>query len=85
MKRWNAIDMLGIGQKLFAKIYKKRRSVRHNHPIHFLAREVDEWLPGGVRAMIDGTYTPRYLKRRYFQDEVVDQLHLSDRIFSIFC
>lgn len=26
------------------------------------------------------TYTPRHLKRRYFQDEMVDQLHLSDRI-----
>ncbi|HVY53489.1 MAG TPA: reverse transcriptase/maturase family protein [Gammaproteobacteria bacterium] len=31
--------------------------------------------------MIDGTYTPVHLKRRYFPDEMVDQLHLSDRIF----
>jgi RNA-directed DNA polymerase len=30
--------------------------------------------------MIDGTYTPRHLKRRYFPDEMIDQLHLSDRI-----
>lgn len=80
MKRWNAIDMLDIGQKLFAKIYKKRRSARHNHDIHILARELDHWLPSGIKSMINGTYTPHYLKRRYFQDGVVDQLHLSDRI-----
>ncbi|HVX01496.1 MAG TPA: hypothetical protein VHA52_13825 [Candidatus Babeliaceae bacterium] len=80
MKRWNAANMLDIGRKLFEKIYKKKRSVRHNHPIHFLAREIDDWLSGGVQSMINGTYTPHYLKRRYFYDEVVDQLHLSDRI-----
>lgn len=75
MKRWNAIDMLDIGRKLFAKIYKKQRCARHNHPIHFLARELDDWLPGGVQSMVDGTYIPQYLKRRYFPDEVIDQLH----------
>lgn len=80
MKRWYATDMLDIGQKLFAKIYKKRRLSRHNHEIHTLARELDDWLPKSVQAMIDGTYTPRYLKRRYFPDEMIDQLHLSDRI-----
>ena len=31
--------------------------------------------------MIDGSYTPRFLKRHYVSDEVVDQLYLSDRIF----
>lgn len=31
--------------------------------------------------MIDDTYTPRHLKRYYFADEMVDQLHISDRIF----
>ncbi len=31
--------------------------------------------------MVDGTYTPRHLKRHYFSDEMVDQLHLSDRVF----
>lgn len=31
--------------------------------------------------MIDGTYTPRHLKRYHFEDEMVDQLHVSDRIF----
>ena len=31
--------------------------------------------------MLEGTYDPRCLKRIYFSDEVVDQLHLSDRIF----
>ncbi|MEO9205335.1 MAG: reverse transcriptase/maturase family protein [Gammaproteobacteria bacterium] len=80
MKRWNAADMFDIGQKLFTKIYKKRRISRHNHEIHILAREQSDWLPNGVQAMVNGTYVPRYLKRRYFPDEVLDQLHLSDRI-----
>ncbi len=80
MKRWNATHMLDIGRKLFAKIYKKRRYAKHNNDIHFLAREIEHWLPQGIQSMIDGTYTPRHLKRRYFQDEMVDQLHLSDRI-----
>src|SRR5580698_8654913 len=31
--------------------------------------------------MIDGSYTPRHLKRYYFEDEMVDQLHISDRVF----
>jgi hypothetical protein len=30
--------------------------------------------------MVDGTYHSRFLKRSHFSDEVVDQLHLSDRI-----
>lgn len=33
------------------------------------------------QTLINGTYDPRCLKRYYFSDEVVDQLHLSDRIF----
>lgn len=48
--------------------------------MHFMAREIDEWLPQGIQAMINGTYDPRCLKRHYFSDEVVDQLFLSDRI-----
>lgn len=39
------------------------------------------WLPKGIQSMVDGTYDPRCLKRYYFSDEVVDQLHLSGRIF----
>ena len=31
--------------------------------------------------MVNGSYTPRHLKRHYFPEEMVDQLHLSDRIF----
>ena len=80
MKRWNTTAMLDIGRKLFAKIYKKRRCAKHNNDIHFLAREIDDWLPEGVQSIAEGSYTPRHLKRRYFQDEMVDQLHLSDRI-----
>jgi len=81
MKRWNAAEMLEIGKKLFAKIHKRKYHANHNSDVHFMAREIDEWLPQGIQAMIDGTYDPRCLRRHYFPDEVVDQLHLSDRIF----
>jgi len=80
MKRWDMADMLAIGKKLFAKIHKRKYHAHHNHDIHILAREIDEWLPAGIQSMIDGTYDPRCLKRLYFSDEVVDQLHLTDRI-----
>ena|SRR3990167_4141618 len=39
-----------------------------------------QWLVQGIEALIQGDYTPRCLKRYYFKDERVDQLHLSDRI-----
>ena len=45
-----------------------------------MARNLDEWLSTGIHSMMDGTYNPRFLKRIYFQDEMIDQLHLSDRI-----
>ena len=45
-----------------------------------MARELDTWLVQGVESIVNGTYTPRHLKRHYFPDEMVDQLHLSDRI-----
>lgn len=80
MKRWNAIDMLGVGSKLFAKIYKRKHHAHHNHEIHFMAREINQWLPEGIQSLVNGTYDPRHLKRYYFQDETVDQLHPSDRI-----
>ncbi|STY26497.1 reverse transcriptase (RNA-dependent DNA polymerase) [Legionella taurinensis] len=72
--------MLNIGRKLFAKIHKQKHHAHHNHDIHFLARELDDWLVEGIHALIDGSYTPRFLKRCYFPDEMIDQLHLSDRI-----
>jgi len=73
--------MLDAGRKLFAKIHKQKRHANPNHDVHFMAREMDDWLVQGVESMVDGSYTPRYLKRHYFTDEMVDQLHLSDRIF----
>ena len=73
--------MLNVGRRLFAKINKRKQSANHNNEIHFLAREINEWLPQGIQSMIDGSYTPRHLKRYYFQDEMVDQLHISDRVF----
>jgi retron-type reverse transcriptase len=73
--------MVDIGRKLFAKIHKQKHHANHNHDVHFMARELDDWLVRGVESMVDGSYTPRHLKRHYFPDEMVDQLHLSDRIF----
>lgn len=81
MKRWHIESMLEIGTILFTKIYRRKRLMHHNHGVHFLARQFDAWFISGVNALASGTYTPRHLKRRYFQDEVIDQLHLSDRIF----
>jgi len=80
-KRWDLTDMLDIGRRLFKKIHKRKHSTNHNHEIHFLAREINDWLPKGINSMIDGSYSPRHLKRYYFADEMVDQLHPSDRIF----
>ncbi len=80
LKRWNMSDMLDIGRKLFAKIHKRKISANHNHEIHYLAREINDWLPQSIQSVIDGSYTPRHLKRFYFVDEMVDQLHVSDRI-----
>jgi hypothetical protein len=45
-----------------------------------MARELDDWLVKGINALIDGSYTPRFLKHYYFKEEMIDQLHLSDRI-----
>lgn len=38
------------------------------------------WLSEGINSLVNGKYDPRCLKRYYFSDERVDQLHLSDRI-----
>ena len=73
--------MVDIGRKLFAKIHRQKHHANHNHDVHFMAQELDDWLVQGVESMVDGSYTPRHLKRHYFPDEMVDQLHLSDRIF----
>lgn len=80
MKRWNVAQMLDVGKKLFAKIHKKKKYAHHNHELHFMAREINDWLPQGIQSIVDGSYNPRCLKRYYFSDEVVDQLHPSDRI-----
>ncbi len=51
-----------------------------NHDVHLLARTIHEWLPESIQSLIDGTYTPRFLKRYYFKDEMLDQLYLADRV-----
>jgi RNA-directed DNA polymerase len=80
MKRWNVAEMLAMGKKLFARIHKQKYHAHHNHEIHFMAREINDWLPQGIESIVNGSYNPRCLKRYYFSDEVVDQLHPSDRI-----
>lgn len=80
MKRWDMKEMLDIGHKLFKKIFKRKYLAHHNHDIHFLSREIDIWLPSGIQSLLGGTYTPRHQQRLNFQDGVVNQLHLSDRI-----
>ena len=61
--------MLYEGKKLFAKIHKRKYQAHHNHEIHFMACEMDKWLPEGAASdVFDGNYTPRPLKRFYFQD-----------------
>lgn len=80
MKRWDFVEMMNAGSKLFASIHRRKRFANPNHDVHLMARNISEWLTQGVQSIINGTYTPRLLKRHYFQDEMVDQLHLSDRI-----
>ena len=80
MKRWNKKDMHALGQKLFAGMYKKKRLAHPNHDIHVLARELDHCLTQGIESLLAGTYTPRFLKRNYFKDEVIDALYPYDRI-----
>lgn len=80
IKRWDPTEMLDVGRRLFTKIHKRKNAVNHNNEIHFLAREINNWLPQGIKTMVDGSYTPRHLKRYYFADEMVDQLHISDRV-----
>lgn len=48
---WNLISMLDIGRELFAKIHKQKHHAHHNHDIHFLARELDDWLVEGVHSL----------------------------------
>lgn len=65
MKRWDAKNMLEIGKKLFAKIHRQKKHANHNNDVHFMARAIDDWLPQGVQAMINGTYDIR------FQDDLI--------------
>lgn len=81
MKRWDTNDMQAAGETLFASIYKRKWHAHYNHDVHDLGRSIKEWLPAGIKALQNGTYNPRPLKRLYFEDEVVDQLYLADRVF----
>jgi len=80
MKRWDFATMMTAGRKLFASIHRKKHLANPNHDVHLMARNINDWLSEGIQSIINGTYTPRFLKRYYFKDEMIDQLHLSDRI-----
>jgi RNA-directed DNA polymerase len=68
------------GLKLFNKIHKRKHLCHHNHQIHDLARNIHDWLPNGIRNLLNRTYSPQLTQRCYFEDGVVEQLHLIDRI-----
>ena len=59
--------MLDLGRKLFARIHRQKHHAHANHEVHFMARELDDWLAQGIDAMLDGSYTPRYLKAIIFK------------------
>lgn len=80
VKRWDIGEMSACGKALFKSIYRRKQHLNHNHDIHFLARDLDAWLQEGMSTLISGTYNPHHLKRYYFKDERVDQLHITDRI-----
>jgi retron-type reverse transcriptase len=76
------------GYKLFGRVHKQKHYANPNHEVYFMARELKgaskeqeaNWLTQGIESLINGSYTPRFLKRWYFKDEVVDQLYLADRV-----
>lgn len=68
------------GKHLFNSIYKRKQYLCPNNDIHYLAREIDEWLTVGVASLKAGVYNPRHLTRYYFKNEMVEQFHISDRI-----
>ena len=67
MKRWNVAEMLEIGEKLFAKIHKQKYYANHNHDVHFMAREMNEWLWQGMQAMVDGSLHAALFKKKLFR------------------
>jgi RNA-directed DNA polymerase len=79
--RWDFTRMMAVATKLFAKIHKKKKMAHDHHDIHFLAREIKEWLPKGIALLQEGAYSPAHLRRWEFADEVVDSLTIPDRIF----
>lgn len=79
MKRWDFAVMLAIGKKLFAKIYRRKQHCHNNHDADFMARD-DSWLHEGVNALIAGSYDPEWQIRYYFEDGMVEQPRLNDRV-----
>lgn len=69
-------EMLDVGRRLFAKIHKQKYHAHHNHELHFMAREINDWLPQGIQSIVDGSYNPRCLKR-YLHISSMHQAHLN--------
>lgn len=80
MKRWDYKLLLNLGQKLFAKIYRRKQHCNYNHDVYFLERDLNHWLPAGIDELINGRYDPRPLKKQYLPGEVIDPLYLADRV-----
>ena len=81
MKRWCSTEMFNQGKRLFSSIYRRKQQASPNHEIHFLAKELDQWLVEGIHRIKSGIYSPRHTKRHYFDDGVVEQLYVCDRVF----
>jgi len=44
-------------------MHRRKRHANHNHEIHFMAREINQWLLEGIQSLLSGSYTPRPLKQ----------------------
>lgn len=80
MASWNLAEMQQQGERLFHTIYRRKNDANPNHETHYLSRELKLWLTDGIKRLQDGTYSPRHTKRFYFKDEMVEQLHVTDRV-----
>ena len=78
---WRKSDLISKASQLFAKIVQQKHHAHYNHEIHPLHRHLNVWLPNGINAILSGQYDPRHLTRYVFPNEVVDSVHVTDRIF----
>lgn len=80
MQRWNQKIIHEHCLRQFNKIVHRKRHAHFNHDIHFLRRQINDWLPDAIERLRAGTYDPLPLKRLVFINDVVDQLSIPDRV-----